>query len=49
MNVIAFATPFTSAGLHEAQVVEHQWVVHAPDKLLEVVKERISEKNKTAH
>ena len=49
MNVVAFGTPFTSAGLHEAQVVEHRWVVHDPDKLLEVVRERIAEHNKTAH
>ena len=49
MNVVAFATPFTSAGLHEAQVVDHRWVVHDPDRLLEVVRERIAEHAKTAH
>ena len=38
MNVVAFATPFTIDSLHSTQVVEHQWIVHDPDKLLEMVK-----------
>ena len=37
MNVVAVATPFTVAGLHSSQVLEHAWVVHDPEKLLEVV------------
>ncbi len=49
MNVIAFATPFTIAGLHSSQVLEHPWVVHEPEKLLEVVRERVAEHNRTAH
>ena len=49
MNVIALATPFTTAGLHTSQVVEHAWMVHEPEKLLEVVKDRIAEHNRSAH
>ena len=49
MNVVAVATPFTVAGLHSSQVLEHAWVVHDPEKLLEVVKERIAEHNRTEH
>ena len=49
MNVIAVATPFTVAGLHSSQVVEHTWVVHEADQLVEVVKARIAEHNRTGH
>ena len=49
MNVIAVATPFTIAGLHSSQVLEHTWVVHEPDALLDMVKDRIAEHNRTAH
>ncbi|MFQ6028130.1 MAG: HAD family hydrolase [Dehalococcoidia bacterium] len=49
MNVIAFATPFTTAGLHANQVLEHAWVVHDPENLLEVVRERITEHNRMVH
>ena len=49
MNVIAVATPFTTARLHSDQVLEHAWVVHNPENLLEVVKARIAEHNRTAH
>ena len=49
MNVVAIATPFTIAGIHSSQVLEHAWVVHDPDKLLDVVQDRITEHNRTAH
>lgn len=49
MNVIAVATPFTMAGIHTEQVVDHEWVVHNPDQLLEIVKARIDEHNRTVH
>ncbi len=49
MNVIAVATPFTVAGLHSNQVLEHAWVVHDPEKLLDVVRDRIAEHNRTVH
>ena len=49
MNVIAVATPFTIAGLHSSQVLEHAWMVHEPEALLDVVKDRIAEHNRTAH
>ena len=49
MNVVAFGTPFTSASLHSAQVVDHKWIVHDPEKLLDVVEERIAEHNRSAH
>ena len=49
MNVIAVATPFTIAGLHTSQVLDHPWVVHDPEKLLDVVRDRIAEHDQTAH
>ena len=49
MNVIAVATPFTIAGLHSSHVLDHEWVVHDPEKLLDVVKDRIAEHNRKAH
>ena len=49
MNVIAVATPFTIAGLHSSQVLEHAWMVHEPEALLEAVKDRIAEHNRAAH
>ena len=49
MNVIAVATPFTIAGLHSSQVLEHAWVVHDSEKLLEVVEARIAQHDNTAH
>lgn len=48
-NVVAFATPFTTASLHSSQVLEHAWVVHDPEKLLDVVSERIAEHNRSEH
>ena len=49
MNVIAVATPFTVSGLHSSQVVEHTWVVHEADQLVDVVRERIAEHNRIGH
>ena len=49
MNVIAVATPFTVAGLHSSQVLEHAWMVHEPEALLGVVRDRIAEHNRTVH
>lgn len=49
MNVVAVATPFTVAGLHVGQLVDHQWVVHEPEKLVDVVRDRIAEHNRKAH
>ena len=49
MNVVAFATPFTIAGLHSSQALEHSWVVHDPDQLLEVVSQRVTEHDRTGH
>jgi len=49
MNVIAVATPFTVAGLHSSQVLEHAWMVHDPEALLGVVRDRIAEHNRAGH
>ena len=49
MNVIAIATPFTTAGLHSSQVLDHAWIVHDSDSLLDVVRRRIEEHNRTVH
>ena len=49
MNVIAIATPFTNTGLHASQVLDHAWVVHDPDTLLDIVRGRIEEHNQRVH
>ena len=49
MNVLAVATPFTMAGLHSSEVLDHPWVVHDPEKLVEAVSARIAEHDRTAH
>ena len=49
MNVIAVATPFTIAGLHSSNVLEHTWVVHEAEKLVDAVRDRIAEHNRTGH
>ncbi len=49
MNVVAVATPFTVAGLHSSQVLEHAWVVHDPEKLLDMVRDRVAQHNRTVH
>ena len=49
MNVIAMATPFTIAALHSSQVLEHAWMVHEPETLLDVVRDRIAEHNRRPH
>ncbi len=49
MNVIAVATPFTIAGIHSSEVLEHAWVVHEPDDLPDVLRRRIDEHNRIVH
>lgn len=49
MNVIAVATQFTKTGLHNAGFLQHQWVVHDSHSLLEVVRKRIIEHNRSVH
>ena len=49
MNVVAFGTPFTLAALHSAQVIDHRWIVHEPENLVEMVQERIAEHNRALH
>ena len=49
MNVVAIATPFTVAGLHSSQVLDHAWVVHDQDSMNPVVEERIADHNRRAH
>ena len=49
MSVVALATPFTSLQLHSSQLVDHAWMVHDPEKLPDVVQDRIAEHNRTAH
>jgi HAD superfamily hydrolase (TIGR01509 family) len=49
MIVVAVATPFTIASLHSSQVLDHPWVVHDPEELLNVVGQRIEEHNHTTH
>ena len=48
-NVIALATPFTTAGLHKSGVLDHAWIVHDPEALLDVLRDRIREHDRTAH
>ena len=49
MNVIAIATPFTLAGLHSNQVLGHAWIVHNSGTLLDVVRRRIQQHDRSAH
>jgi beta-phosphoglucomutase-like phosphatase (HAD superfamily) len=46
-NVVAVATPYTAAGHQKEQVVPEAFVVTEPERLLEVVQERILEYNRT--
>ena len=49
MNVVAVANDLTELGLHTDSGLEHQWVVHDPAALLEVVQRRIAEHNRAVH
>ena len=49
MNVIAFATPFTGKALHASQPVDSRWIVDDPATVLDTVRRRIEEHNRTAH
>ncbi len=46
-NVVAIATPYTSAGLHKSRIVDDAWIVHQPEKLVALVRKRIEEHNRT--
>ena len=46
MNVVAFATPFTTAAIHSSQVLDHDQIVHDPERLISVVQARIAEYNR---
>ena len=48
-NVIAFATPFTAAALHETKVVGHDRILHESDKLLDMVRRVIEEHERKVH
>ena len=48
-NVVAIATPVTVADLHEDKVIDHAWVVHEPEELPGVLRQRIEEHNRVAH
>ena len=49
MNVIAFATPFTVKGLHESKVLDHKWILHESDKLLDMARQVIQEHERNVH
>ena len=49
MNVIAFATPFTVKGLHESKVLDHKWILHESDKLLDMAQRVIREHERNVH
>jgi len=49
MNVIAVATPFTVAGLHSSEIVNHTWIVHDSESLPDAVQRRIDEHARTTH
>ncbi len=48
-NVIAFATPFTVKGLHDSKVLDHKWILHESDKLLDMARRVIREHERTVH
>ena len=39
--------PLTTADLHSSQVLGHAWVVHEPEKLADVVQERIGQHDRS--
>lgn len=47
MNVVAIATPFTGASIHSSGITKEAWIVHEPEKVAEVVRQRIEEHNRT--
>lgn len=49
MNVVAIATPFTNASIHANEIIKEAWIVHEPEKVVEVVGQRIKEHNLTYH
>ena len=49
INVIAFATPFTVKGLHESNVLDHERILHEPDKLLDMARQVIREHERNVH
>jgi beta-phosphoglucomutase len=49
MNVVAIATPFTNASIHTSEIIKEAWIVHEPEKVAEVVRQRIDEHNLTDH
>ena len=48
-NVIAFATPFTGEALHESGVLDHKWILHESDQLLDMVHRLIREHEQRVH
>jgi phosphoglycolate phosphatase-like HAD superfamily hydrolase len=48
MTVVNIATPFTNGSLHSEQIIEHAWIVHEPEKLVETVQRLIAKHNRTA-
>jgi len=48
MDVVAIATPFTNAGLHSSEIIEDVWIVHEPEKVAEIVRQRIEKHNRIA-
>jgi len=49
VNIIAIATPFTSAGLHSSHIIKDTWIVHESGELPDIVRHRIEEHNRTSH
>jgi hypothetical protein len=49
MNVVAIATPFTGASIHETEISKEAWIVHEPEKVAEVVRQRMADHNSIAH
>jgi len=49
VNIIAIATPFTSADLHSSHIIDDTWIVHDSTELPDIVRHRIEEHNRTSH
>ena len=49
MNVVAIATPFTNASIHANEIIKEAWIVHEPEKVAQVVRQRIEEHDLAAH
>ena len=49
MNVVAIATPFTNAAIHQNEIIREAWIVHQPERVAAVVRQRVTDHNLESH